>query len=240
MEIFKYLTSNAILKINNLLKSPCERGQILEPICCLYRLSLLQFYDDGVKISISENKIVINDSGYIQGVARWSKGDARKDLHNLFNPIDRLYKYDYFTLYDDDEDFIYLLNNAIKGLNKLINTYDETSIIVHSLNLYKKILEDIKNKKEKIETTVNEDNLVIENHLYESFLKLWKPVNIIVLNKLLHEMDTIHGKLTNEKQKFNQDLKKNMFNSYLDAFNNVLNVIDFNVCEIVKKISAGV
>ena len=59
MEILKYLTTNAFSKINNLLKSPSERGQILEPLCCLYRLSLLPFYNDGVKISIYENKICI-------------------------------------------------------------------------------------------------------------------------------------------------------------------------------------
>lgn len=253
MEILKYLTTNAFSKINNLLKSPSERGQILEPLCCLYRLSLLPFYSDGVKISIYENKIFINDIGYIQGVSRWSNGDARNDLHNLFNPINRLYKYDYSSLYPNKEDYIKLLNYSISGLEKLRNTYVDSNIIVHSLNLYINIINDVKdgknqeleklNNKDKEENKSNENNLensIIENHLYESFTKLWVPVNIIVLNNLLRELNNIHNKINNEKHRANQELKKEMYNHYLDAYNNVLCVIDCNVSEIVKKVSAGV
>lgn len=257
MEILKYLTTNAFNKINNLIKSPSERGQILEPLCCLYRLSLLPFYSDGVKVSIYENKIFINDIGYIQGVSRWSNGDARNDLHNLFNPINRLYKYDYSSLYPNKEDYIKLLNYSISGLEKLRNTYVDSNIIVHSLNLYINIINDVKDgknqqlekqinkKKEEYnnENNKNENNLensVIENHLYESFTKLWVPVNIIVLNNLLRELNNIHNKINNEKHRANQELKKQMYNHYLDAYNNVLCVIDCNVSEIVKKVSAGV
>tara|TARA_B100001964_G_C14112457_1_gene544505 strand:- start:261 stop:1031 length:771 start_codon:yes stop_codon:yes gene_type:complete len=254
MEILKYLTTNAFNKINNLLKSPSERGQILEPLCCLYRLSLLPFYNDGVKISIYENKICINDIGYIQGVSRWSNGDVRNDLHNIFNPINRLYKFDYSSLYPNKEDFNLLLNNSIRGLEKLRNTYTDSNIIVHSLNLYIGIINDVKdgknqefnnkdkddNKDDNKNNDNNLENSIIENHLYESFVKLWVPVNIIVLNNLLRELNNVYKKMNNEKHRANQELKKEMYNHYLDAYNNVLCVIDCNVSEIVKKVSAGV
>lgn len=252
MEILKYMATNAINRINSLLKTPSERGQILEPLCCLYRLSLLPFYNDGVKISIYDNKIFINDIGYIQGVSRWSNGDVRNDLHNIFNPINRLYKFDYSTLFENKEDYNILLDNAVRGIEKLRNTYVESNIIVHSLNLYIGILNDVKegrnvdfNKKVEVveDKNLNEsslENSVIENHLYESFVKLWKPVNIIVLNNLLKELNNIHLKITKEKNRSSQELKKEMYNYYLNAYNNILCVIDCNVSEIVKKVSAGV
>jgi hypothetical protein len=239
MEILNFITNSAFSKITNLLKSPSERGQILEPLCCLYRLSLLSFYDDGVKISINDNKIYINGNGNIQGISRWYNGDARNDLHNLFNPLNRLCKYDYSKLYSKKEDYISILNMSIKGLEKLRNTYMETNIVVHSLNLYIKLLTEIKEGKENIEKH-NLENSVIENHLYECFLKLWRPVNINVLNNLLFEMDVIHDKMNSENKRSDFELKKTMFNNYMEAYNSVLKVIDCNVCEIVKNVSAGV
>ena len=43
-----------------------------------------------------------------------SNGDVRNDLHNLFNPINRLYKYDYSSLYPNKEDFIMRVTEVTK------------------------------------------------------------------------------------------------------------------------------
>ena len=88
IEVIKLVTTSLVKKISNLITSPSERGLILEPISTLFRLSILSFKPKGTKISITENKIIINDNNYIQGISRWSGGDARTDLHNLFNPLD--------------------------------------------------------------------------------------------------------------------------------------------------------
>lgn len=242
IDIFKYLANSAIAKVTNLLKSQSERGQILEPLASLYRLSLLNFYDIGVKIGIHENKICINDIGYIQGVSRWSSGDDRNNLHNLFNPINRLLHYDYKNLFENKDDYKYLISNAIIGIDKLKNTYANSNTIIHSLDLYKGILLDVLDDKLKLDKNPmnsSVENLPIENHLYESFTKLWKPVNLCVLNSLLREMNGLNDKIKTDNTKLNIDLKKQMFEHYVQAYNSVLCVIDINVTNIVTKIGSG-
>ena len=53
-------------------------------------------------------------------------------------------------------------------------------------------------------------------------------------------MDVIHDKMNSENKRSDFELKKTMFNNYMEAYNSVLKVIDCNVCEIVKNVSAGV
>ena len=110
-------------------------------------------------------------------------------------------------------------------LEKLRNTYTDSNIIVHSLNLYIGIINDVKdgknqefnnkdkddNKDDNKNNDNNLENSIIENHLYESFVKLWVPVNIIVLNNLLRELNNVYKKMNNEKHRANQKLKKDPF-----------------------------
>ena len=60
---------------------------IIEPLICLIRLSILEFKQKGTKISINNNQIKYNIPNILQGPLRWSNGDNRKDIHNIFYPI---------------------------------------------------------------------------------------------------------------------------------------------------------
>ena len=60
IEVIKLVTSSLVKKISNLITNPTERGLILEPISTLFRLSVLSFKPKGTKVSITENKIIIN------------------------------------------------------------------------------------------------------------------------------------------------------------------------------------
>ena len=64
-----------------------DRNSIIEPLICLTRLAILDFKQVGTKISILDNKISYNEPNILQGAVRWSNGDGRDDLHNIFLPI---------------------------------------------------------------------------------------------------------------------------------------------------------
>ena len=64
-----------------------KKDSILDPLTCIIRLSILEFKPIGTKISLNNNKIKYNDPSVIQGALRWSNGDNREDLHNLFNLV---------------------------------------------------------------------------------------------------------------------------------------------------------
>ena len=63
---------------------------VLDPFSCLIRLCLLNYKEPGTKLSFTENKIIFQEPSILQPVQRWSHGDSRDNLHNLYNPIFKL------------------------------------------------------------------------------------------------------------------------------------------------------
>ena len=64
-----------------------EKNMLLEPLSCIFRMILLNYKGEGVKISIVNNSIKYNEPSYYQGLFRSVNGDTREDLHNLYNPF---------------------------------------------------------------------------------------------------------------------------------------------------------
>ena len=71
-QLFKYLET----KIN---QENTNKNLILEPLCVIFRLALLQYKDKGTKLSIKNNSIKYQDPTYDQGIMRMWSGDTRED-----------------------------------------------------------------------------------------------------------------------------------------------------------------
>ena len=109
-----------------------DKKSILDPLTCIIRLAVLSFKPIGTKISVYENRISYNDPCVLQGPVRWSYGDKRGDLHNLYNPIKKA-----LIWYDiNDEEIKGIVKFTINGINNLKKSYDPNSIITHSLDHY--------------------------------------------------------------------------------------------------------
>ena len=86
--MFKALSSYQFYKfIEELLINEPKKDFILEPLCVIFRLSLLQYKDKGTKLSVKNNSIQYQEPTYDQGFIRMWEGDCREDLHNLYHPI---------------------------------------------------------------------------------------------------------------------------------------------------------
>lgn len=258
IEVIKLVTSSLVKKISNLITSPTERGLILEPISTLFRLSVLSFKPKGTKVSITENKIIINDNNYIQGITRWSGGDARTDLHNLFNPLDRLEKYDYTYLFNNDN-YNKILKYAINGLEKLKITYQNCSIIQHSLNLYitklKNIIKENENSNNSNEkgsfknnvsnisnlSNMDENDYKIENNLYHMFRNIWNNRQTNIICELLNEIFELKHKnnLNDSFENIENKLVEEEILFLLESINNILSSKDKYVENIIKNVSSG-
>lgn len=176
-----------------------ERNFILDPLTCLIRLSILEFKPIGTKISIYNNKISYNEPCIFQGSVRWTYGDNRGDLHNLFNPIKKV-----FVWYDSSKDEISGISNfSIKGLKKLKESYESNSIISHSLDHYITLLKD--RKKE----TIQEDDEY--NIIYKNLKQLWNEREINIVYNILLELEAL------KKTKNKDDNKKNSLIRSLDS-----------------------
>jgi hypothetical protein len=115
---------------------------ILEPMQVMIQLALLAHSPIGTKISVSDNK---------------------DDLYYLFHAIRRYYKW-YKS--QKDEVYQYILTWAVKGLDKLSETYNKAdkNNIRHTLALYRNVL-DLKTDdifKDNEEDTITIDQVFKE------------------------------------------------------------------------------
>ena len=136
---------------------------ILEPMQVMIQLALLAHSPIGTKISVSNNILTIQPPTSMQGVVRWWNNDNKDDLYYLFHAIRRYYKW-YKS--QDDAVYQYILTWAIKGIDKLSETYNKAdkNNIRHTLALYKNVL-DLKADeifKDDAESTVNIDSVFQE------------------------------------------------------------------------------
>ena len=162
-----------------------KRDSILDPMTCIIRLSILEFKPIGTKISLNNNKIKYNDPSAIQGALRWSNGDNREDLHNLFNPLKKAVLW-----YDvKNPEIKNLINYSIRGLEKLQSSYNKNSVISHSMQYYIDYLRnslDEKNKNQNNQTNEEEEN---ENTISKQLRDLWNEREITIINNIILELE---------------------------------------------------
>ena len=134
-------------------KSPDKNNsQVLDPLSSLIRLSLLNYKPIGTKLSFYNNTIVFQEPNFLQSAKRWTSGDNRTQIHNLYNPIFKIHQW-----YDIKQpEFTFILEKAKSGLQNLICCYDsDSSTIAHSINYYIETIDNILNNNIKSEELQN-------------------------------------------------------------------------------------
>lgn len=213
------LSSSIFHIFNNVFNTNKEKDIIIDPMSCLIKLSILSFYDEGTKISVSNNKINFNEPCTYQGIFRYFQGDNREDLHNLYNPIMKCKNW-YWN--KDNEDMVFLFNTAKEGLKKLKTTYPENTIIQHTINYYIECID--KDNNNMINT--NEDNV---NEIH-SFLKgLWSSNEINIIIQMLQEFNLKKKEMTNLNE---VDLK------FLNTINTITQTKEDELFSYIKKHSS--
>jgi hypothetical protein len=122
----------------NMITQDVDNKHILEPFCVIFRLILLNYKPVNTKLSILNNSIFYTEPSFYQGFMRNYYGATRDDLHNLYMPLLKSMEWNA----NDSEVNKYLFTNCIKGIGKLIKSYDNNSIINHTLIHYKVILQE--------------------------------------------------------------------------------------------------
>lgn len=226
--LYQIATSN-IHNLTNLFFNKEIKKSLLDPLTCIIRCAILSFKPFGTKISILNNRITYHEPNLLQGTIRWSQGDKREDLHNIYNPI--LKSTQWYS--KDNPDILNIFKLAKKGLERLKGSYETSSIISHSLALYINIVdlfinsnkeclnEFFQNSNKKIFGEVNEKENEEDNKLYKSLKELWNDKQITIVNNILEQVD---------KEPANRD-------DWLNALDLILNNKERNVYSIITKTS---
>ena len=112
--LYQLATSN-IHSLTNLFFNKEIKKSLLDPLTCIIRCAVLSFKPFGTKISILNNRITYHEPTILQGTIRWSQGDKREDLHNIYNPILKSTQW----YIKENPDILNVFKLAKKGLERL-------------------------------------------------------------------------------------------------------------------------
>jgi len=173
---------------------------ILEPMQVMIQLALLAHSPIGTKISVSNNILSIQPPSMTQGAYRWWNNDNKDDLYYLFHAIRRYYKW-YKSQKDDV--YQYILAWAVKGLDKLSETYNKAdkNNIRHTLALYRNVL-DL--KTDEIFKDNKEDTVTID--------QVFKEIINIYDDRLLY---IIHNTLLMMEEETNTEFKQKLLDGLI-------------------------
>ena len=169
----------------DLLKSHTKErmDMILEPLQVMIQLSLLSHCPIGTKVSVSENLLRIQQPQMFQGVIRYWHNDKKDDLYYLFNAIRR-----YYSWYKSKNHKIYnyILENSIKGIDNLIETYrsSDQHTITHTLSLYKNVLDM---DKEELFKSSNDTTTIDE--VFKNITGIYDDKSLKVIYNLLRKLE---------------------------------------------------
>lgn len=197
-------------------------SQVLDPLSSLIRLCLLNYKPIGTKLSFSNNTIIFQEPNFFQSAKRWTSGDNRTQIHNLYNPIFKIHQW-----YDIKQpEFTLILQKAKSGLQNLIQCYDnDSSTIAHSINYYIETIDNI------LSNNIKSSELENTTDVYSIKLKdLWSEREIQIIHLLLLDIDE---KYNNNNTKFNN------VESLINAIEKILIGKDAFVYNIVNKLSTS-
>ena len=162
-----------------------KTDRVLEPLQAMIQLALLSYCPIGTKLCVNNNILSLQLPTFSQGVWRWFNKDSKDDLYFLFNAVKR-----YYMWYrgEDNRVFDQILDLAKAGISRLIETYKRTekASIIHTLSLYKTILE--MNSLENIfDTKTNETSATMDT-IFQRSKELYDDEVLLVVSNIFKLM----------------------------------------------------
>lgn len=199
--------SNSLVEDLKDIKDINERLYVVDPLKTIIKLAILSCKPTGTKLAIMDNTIYVQEPGVFQGITRKYFKCRKSDLHYLYNPI--YYACRTFM----NEEYVKcqprikkLFERAILGLHKLKETYQDCSILQHSLNHYISLVENY-TKEFYIPDLFKKDNM--SDFYTEEFLAAtsdqWNSEKIKILLDLIEYIcinDTMSGEFVKNLEVF--------------------------------------
>lgn len=184
----------------NSIESPNEdkisiQKYILDPLSVIIKLAILSKKRDGCKISVSNNIVYIQEAGIFQSFVRYLFKNNKVDIQYLYNPIElactKFLNKDYLK---NNIKIKKLFINAQRGLETLMETYKNFTIITHTLYMYYNIianhLGEIYNPKLFIKDNISS---IYNDELVKNLHSIWSEERIKVVLNMIEFIDQDKG-----------------------------------------------
>jgi hypothetical protein len=119
------------------------RLYILDPLSVIVKLAIISNKPVGSKLCIKDNVVYIQEPGFFQSMCRMYLNANKTDLQYMYNPIQLACEHYLNVKYVEKTPNIKkLFNCAIRGLDKMKETYKSCPIIVLCLHSYTSLIEN--------------------------------------------------------------------------------------------------
>jgi hypothetical protein len=166
-----------------------NKTDILDPLSVILKLYIYNFKPEGTKISISNNKIVLQDIGIFQGSVRKILGDSKNDINIIFGPV--VYSCLKYLSSDEREKYLYIFEIVSTSLNKLKLTYAGNEI-VYNIEQIKNVIDSFISKKDNdislLVSNYNTNGFKIKQNIYDHINSVWTPERKQILLGYINEI----------------------------------------------------
>lgn len=168
-----------------------NKTDILDPLSVILKLFVYNFKPEGTKISVANNRIILQDVGIFQGSVRKIFGDSKNDINIIFGPV--VYSCLKYLSSDEREKYLYIFEIVSASLNKLKLTYAGNEI-VYTIEQIKNVIDSFISKKDYdislLVSNYNNNGFKIKQNIYDHINSVWTPERIQILLGYIHEIKT--------------------------------------------------
>ena len=159
-----------------------NKNDTLDPLSVIIKLFIYGYKPVGTKISISNNKIVIQENGVFQSTIRSVFRDSKNDINIIFFPI--IFACKYYLSEESKKKYLSLFNKLLDSFDKLKETYQGNEII-YNIDQLKNIVISFIEKNDFDPNTIlpNYDSAggKIKQDIYNHLNSVWtsRRINVI-------------------------------------------------------------
>ena len=196
-----------------------NKNDTLDSLSVIIKLFIYAYKPIGTKISISNNKIIIQENGIFQSTVRSFYGDSKNDINIIFFPI--IFACKIYLNDDNKKKYLSLFNKLLDSFDKMKETY-QGSEIIYNIDQLKNIIVSFIEKPDfdpnTILTNYDSKGGKIKQNLYEHLNSIWTPKRINI----------IFGYIDEILESSSEDLINNLINS-LNNYMNCIDMITYNL-----------
>ena len=166
-----------------------NKNDILDPLSLIIKLYILSFKPQGSKISILNNKIVIQEIGLFQSTVRKINGDTKNDLINILFPL--TYACEIYLSDSSSDKYKCLFVQIIKSFDKLNETYqiNETGHNIEQLkNIVLNFLSNNNFNPKTIISNWEEPASILKKSFFKQTNSVWTENRLNILFGYINEI----------------------------------------------------
>lgn len=203
------------------------KNNMLEPLTVIIKLFIFSYYNEGSKLSILNNKLIIQENNYLQSTYRIINGDTKNDINILLFPI--IYASQLYLLHNTQTKIFFekIFKRVNLSFDKLYDTYKGEEIANNINNLRSIISSFLENDENKIAVILS-NNITeiydIKKNIYQHLTKIWNEDRLNILFGYINEI------LCETKKEMEDILIKclSIFMDYIDTItNNMLKSVNY-------------